>query len=86
MIPVMYLYNFSLLLLLFAGAYMPVLISLAIKTIFEIVFLSPVSKFYQLTGELRYFPLYQPLHIVYTIVAGLFGQVKTYTWKGRRVK
>ena len=81
-----YLYNFSLLFLLFAGAYMPVLISLAIKTIFEIVFLSPVSKFYQLTGELRYFPLYQPLHIVYTIVAGLFGQVKTYTWKGRRVK
>jgi cellulose synthase/poly-beta-1,6-N-acetylglucosamine synthase-like glycosyltransferase len=81
-----YLYNFSLLLLLFAGAYMPVLISLVIKTIFEIVFLSPVSKFYQLTGELRFFPLYQPLHIVYTIVAGLFGQVKTYTWKGRRVK
>lgn len=81
-----YLYNFSLLFLLFAGAYIPVLISLAIKTIFEIVFLSPVSKFYQLTGELRYFPLYQPLHIVYTIVAGLFGQVKTYTWKGRRVK
>jgi len=81
-----YLYNFSLLLLLFAGAYLPVLISLVIKTIFEIVFLSPVSKFYQLTGELRFFPLYQPLHIVYTIVAGLFGQVKTYTWKGRRVK
>ena len=81
-----YLYNFSLLVLLLAGAYMPVLISLAIKTIFEIVFLSPVSKFYQLTGELRFFPLYQPLHIVYTIVAGLFGQVKTYTWKGRRVK
>ncbi len=81
-----YLYNFSLLVLLFAGAYIPVLISLIFKTIFEIVFLTPVSKFYQLTGELRYFPLYQPLHIVYTIVAGLFGQVKTYTWKGRRVK
>jgi cellulose synthase/poly-beta-1,6-N-acetylglucosamine synthase-like glycosyltransferase len=81
-----YVYNFSLLVLLFAGAFMPVLISLVIKTIFEIVFLTPVSKFYQLTRELRYFPLYQPLHIVYTIVAGLFGQVKTYTWKGRRVK
>ena len=81
-----YLYNLFLLVLLFAGAYIPVLISLAIKTIFELIFLTPVSKFYQLTGELRYFPLFQPLHIVYTLVAGLFGQVKTYTWKGRRVK
>jgi len=81
-----YLYNLFLLALLFGGAYIPVLISLAIKTIFELIFLTPVSKFYQLTGELRYFPLFQPLHIVYTLVAGLFGQVKTYTWKGRRVK
>ena len=81
-----YLYNLFLLVLLFAGAYIPVLISLAIKTIFELIFLTPVSKFYQLSGELRYFPLFQPLHIVYTLVAGLFGQVKTYTWKGRRVK
>jgi hypothetical protein len=81
-----YLYNLFLLALLFGGAYIPVLISLAIKTIFELIFLTPVSKFYQLTGELRYFPLFQPLHILYTLVAGLFGQVKTYTWKGRRVK
>jgi cellulose synthase/poly-beta-1,6-N-acetylglucosamine synthase-like glycosyltransferase len=81
-----YLYNFFILLLILAGAYIPALLSLTIKTIFELLFLSPVSKFYQLERELRYFPLYQPLHIVYTLVAGLFGQVKTYTWKGRRVK
>jgi hypothetical protein len=81
-----YLYNFSILLLIVAGAYIPALLSLTIKTIFELLFLSPVANFYQLERELRYFPFYQPLHIVYTLVAGLFGQVKTYTWKGRRVK
>ena len=81
-----YLYNFFILLLILAGAYIPALLSLTIKTIFELLFLSPVSKFFKLESELRYFPLYQPLHIVYTLVAGLFGQVKTYTWKGRRVK
>jgi cellulose synthase/poly-beta-1,6-N-acetylglucosamine synthase-like glycosyltransferase len=81
-----YLYNFFILVLILVGAFIPALLSLTIKTIFELLFLSPVSKFYQLERELRYFPLYQPLHIVYTLVAGLFGQVKTYTWKGRRVK
>ena len=81
-----YLYNFFILLLLFAGAFIPALVSLIIKTIFELLFLYPVAKFYQLEKELRFFPLYQPLHIIYTLVAGLFGQVKTYTWKGRRVK
>jgi cellulose synthase/poly-beta-1,6-N-acetylglucosamine synthase-like glycosyltransferase len=81
-----YLYNFFILVLFILGAYIPVVISLTIKIIFELVFLSPVARFYQLEKELRYFPLYQPLHIIYTLVAGLFGQVKTYTWKGRRVK
>ncbi len=81
-----YLYNLSILLLLFVGEYRSLLITIAFKTFFEMFFLEPVTKFYKLSGQLRYFPLYQPLHIVYTLVAGLFGQVKTYTWKGRRVK
>jgi cellulose synthase/poly-beta-1,6-N-acetylglucosamine synthase-like glycosyltransferase len=81
-----YLYNLFLIILLFAGNYLPVFISLVIKTIFELMFLSPVAKFYDMEKELHFFPLFQPLHIAYTLVAGLFGQVKTYTWKGRRVK
>jgi cellulose synthase/poly-beta-1,6-N-acetylglucosamine synthase-like glycosyltransferase len=81
-----YLYNLSILLLLFVGEYRSLLITIAFKTFFEMFFLEPVTKFYKMPGQLRYFPLYQPLHIVYTLVAGLFGQVKTYTWKGRRVK
>ena len=81
-----YLYNLSLIVLLFTGAYTHVLISLLIKTGVELLFLSPVAKFYKLSRQLLYFPLFQPLHILYTLIAGLFGQVKTYTWKGRRVK
>ena len=81
-----YLYNFSFIVLLLAKDYQMFMVSIALKTIFEIFFLFPVTHFFKLQGQLRYFPLYQPLHIAYTLVAGLFGQVKTYTWKGRRVK
>lgn len=81
-----YLYNLSFLLLLLAGEYRSLLITIAFKTFFEMFFLEPVTQFYKMPGQLRYFPLFQPLHIAYTLVAGLFGQVKTYTWKGRQVK
>lgn len=81
-----YLYNLSILLLLCVGAYQSLLITIAFKTFFEVFFLQPVTQFYNMPGQLRYFALYQPIHILYTLVAGLFGQVKTYTWKGRRVK
>ena len=81
-----YLFNFSFLVLLLMGHFGTLLIALAFKTFFEVFFLDPVAQFYQLKSQLRYFVLYQPLHIAYTILAGLFGQVKTYTWKGRRVK
>lgn len=81
-----YLYNFSFLVLLLVGDYSSLLITIAFKIFFELFFLQPVTHFYKMPGQLRYFPLYQPLHILYTLIAGLFGQVKTYTWKGRRVK
>jgi cellulose synthase/poly-beta-1,6-N-acetylglucosamine synthase-like glycosyltransferase len=81
-----YLYNFSFLVLLVAGDYSSLLISIAFKIFFELFFLEPVIRFYNMPGQLRYFALYQPMHIMYTLVAGLFGQIKTYTWKGRKVK
>ena len=81
-----YLYNLSFLVLLLAKDFKVFMISIACKTVFEMLFLFPVTHFFKMQGQLRFFPLYQPLHILYTLVAGLFGQVKTYTWKGRRVK
>jgi hypothetical protein len=53
---------------------------------FELFFLDPVAKFFKMQPELKYFVFYQPIHIVYNIAAGLFGQLKTYSWKGRKVK
>jgi hypothetical protein len=73
-------------LLFLAQDYSSLIIALAFKTFFELYFLDGVAGFFRLKGELRYFPLYQPLHILYTLCAGFFGQAKTYSWKGRKVK
>jgi len=81
-----YLFNLSFLLMCLLGNFKSLIIALAFKTFFELFFLDPVAQFFHKKEELRYFPLYQPIHIVYNIVAGLFGQIKTYTWKGRKVK
>ena len=81
-----YLYNFSFLIAILMGYYESFLIAIVFKTFFELYFLDPVAKFYFLQKELRYFILYQPIHIVYTLFAGFLGQIRTYTWKGRRVK
>ena len=81
-----YLFNLSFICLALMGSWSTLLIALAFKTFFELFFLDPVAKFFQLQPELKYFVFYQPIHIVYNIAAGLFGQLKTYSWKGRKVK
>jgi cellulose synthase/poly-beta-1,6-N-acetylglucosamine synthase-like glycosyltransferase len=81
-----YFFNLSFVLLAFMGSWSTLLIALAFKTFFELFFLDPVAKFFRLQPELKYFVFYQPIHIVYNIAAGLFGQLKTYSWKGRKVK
>ncbi len=59
---------------------------LIIKTISEIYFLSPVSRFFGYTKLLWWFPLFQPFHILYTVVAGWMGKFGSYYWKGRPLK
>jgi cellulose synthase/poly-beta-1,6-N-acetylglucosamine synthase-like glycosyltransferase len=81
-----YFFNLSFVLLAFMGSWSTLLIALAFKTFFELFFLDPVAKFFKMQPELKYFVFYQPIHIVYNIAAGLFGQLKTYSWKGRKVK
>jgi cellulose synthase/poly-beta-1,6-N-acetylglucosamine synthase-like glycosyltransferase len=81
-----YLFNLSFICLAFMGSWSTLLIALATKTFFELFFLDPVAHFFKLQPELRFFIFYQPIHIVYNIAAGLFGQLKTYSWKGRMVK
>ncbi|MCW3086707.1 MAG: N-acetylglucosaminyltransferase [Sediminibacterium sp.] len=55
------------------------------KTIVEMSFMIPVAKFYKCGGTLVWFPLMQPFHILYTVVAGWLGKFGTYQWKGRKV-
>ena len=81
-----YFFNLSFICLVFFGSWSTLIIALAFKTFFELCFLDPVAKFFKLQPELRFFVFYQPIHIAYNIAAGLFGQLKTYSWKGRMVK
>lgn len=59
---------------------------LFIKTIVELIYLAPVARFFNKRQELLYFPLLQPLHVLYIVSAGLLGFIGVYKWKGRKVK
>ncbi len=59
---------------------------IAFKTISEYFFVSKVASFFQQQSLMKYFPLCQPFHILYTIIAGSFGSFGKYEWKNRKVK
>ncbi len=62
------------------------LILLLIKIIAELIFLYPVAKFFGKQKLLWWFPVMQPFHILYTVIAGWLGKFGSYMWKERRVK
>ncbi|HEX6193178.1 MAG TPA: glycosyltransferase [Chitinophagaceae bacterium] len=57
-----------------------------IKTVVELPLFMSVASFFNKKWAAKYFFLFQPLHIIYTIISGLFGQLGRYEWKGRKVK
>src|SRR6187399_2106115 len=86
-----YFFNCALLALFITGFWLPSfwlgLISILIlKTIIELTFIYPVAKFYSKQNLIKWFPFFQPLHIVYTVIAGWLGVFGSFEWKGRRVK
>jgi cellulose synthase/poly-beta-1,6-N-acetylglucosamine synthase-like glycosyltransferase len=85
-----YLTNLSLLLLfiicIFYGHWRWLLLLIAFKTISEYFFVSRVAGFFQQQFLMKYFPLCQPFHILYTVIAGGFGSFGKYQWKNRKVK
>ncbi|HRO43717.1 MAG TPA: glycosyltransferase [Flavipsychrobacter sp.] len=86
-----YLFNVSLVVLFIAGFFQSLYLlllagALMIKTASELFFLLRVSIFFGKTRELLWFPLLQPLHILYIVSAGLMGFVGKYNWKDRSVK
>lgn len=56
------------------------------KTLIELWFLYPVAQFFKKEKMLWWFPLAQPFHILYTILAGWLGKFGSYRWKDRKVK
>ncbi len=62
------------------------LLLVSMKTIAELMFLYPVATFFCKQSLLWLFPLAQPFHIVYTVIAGWLGKFGSYQWKDRTVK
>ncbi len=86
-----YLFNLSILIVVIAAFFVPNLWILLItllfgKTIFELLFIKSVAIFFDNQKELKYYLFFQPLHIVYIVLAGFLGFWGSYQWKGRRVK
>lgn len=85
-----YLLNLSLLVLFFWGIFQPPLlltwvILLLVKFIVEFYFMWLVAGFFNERRLLGWFLVMQPLHLVYTVVAGWLGLFGKYQWKGRTV-
>ncbi|MGI8636262.1 MAG: glycosyltransferase [Segetibacter sp.] len=62
------------------------LIMLAAKMAIDFRFMIPVARFFGEEKLLWWFPLMQPFHITYTVIAGLLGKFGKYSWKGRIVR
>lgn len=86
-----YMFNLSLLVLFIAGfwnlfLWKGLIVALLVKIIAELVFVYPVAVFFNQQSLSWFLIPFQPLHIVYTIIAGWLGKFGTYSWKGRQVK
>jgi cellulose synthase/poly-beta-1,6-N-acetylglucosamine synthase-like glycosyltransferase len=69
-----------------AGWLMFLVLFLAAKVLIEFPFVNVVSIFFGRQALMKYFPLMQPLHILYTIAAGWLGRFGSYRWKSRVIK
>lgn len=86
-----YALNVALLILFFwgmirEGGMVNWLLLLAAKTTIELSLMLPAARFYNQVKTLWWFPVMQPFHIGYTVIAGWLGKFGTYQWKGRTVR
>lgn len=56
------------------------------KTVIEWFFVDSVLNYFNMRKLLFLFPLFQPIHVFYTVIAGLLGSFRKYEWKGRIVR
>jgi len=86
-----YLLNLFLLAMPFVGLFYKLalviwLLLLLLKVLAEFPFMWAVASFYKVQNFLWWFPVMQPVHIFYTVVAGWLGKFGKYQWKGRTVQ
>ena len=86
-----YLFNLLFFILIaasfFNGKYLPVPIAFIIlKACIEWRFVLSVAHFFEESKLMKWFLLFQPLHILYTVLIGPISQMGKYEWKGRRMK
>jgi cellulose synthase/poly-beta-1,6-N-acetylglucosamine synthase-like glycosyltransferase len=86
-----YLFNCLFFILVAASFFNPVywlyaLAYLVLKTAVEWPFLASVTRFYDEQRLMKYFIIFQPLHIFYTVFIGALSQFGKYEWKGRTTK
>jgi poly-beta-1,6-N-acetyl-D-glucosamine synthase len=84
-------FNFSYLLLAVLVLVYPkwaflLLLFIIAKWLIEYGFVASVAGFFRSSSLMLFFLPLQPLHIVYTVVAGFLGRFGSYEWKGRQVK
>lgn len=86
-----YLFNVWVLVLMTAALFsaefrLHALLVLSVKTMVELIFLWQVASFFSCRAALIGFPLAQPFHVLYTVIAGWLGKFGRYSWKGRTVR
>jgi cellulose synthase/poly-beta-1,6-N-acetylglucosamine synthase-like glycosyltransferase len=85
-----YLFNLCFLVLLITLIWKPywaflLLLFFIGKIIIEFPFVQTVATFFDKHRLMKFFPLLQPLHILYIIIAGWLGIFGSYKWKGRKI-
>ena len=85
-----YLVNAAVVYLLLAGIFDFQLMKCGLlltlmKTIVELPFMIRTARFFNKSALIAWFIPFQPLHALYTVVAGTFGLFSKYRWKGREV-
>jgi biofilm PGA synthesis N-glycosyltransferase PgaC len=85
-----YLFNLFFFVLLIAGFWnhyywLFFLVAWIFKTLAEFPFFYSIAGFFNRQWTIKWFFFFQPVHIFYTVISGLFGQFGKYEWKGRKV-
>lgn len=64
----------------------PALAAWALKSISDFLMLYPACNFFGEKKLLWWFPLFEPIHVIYITIGGMLSFLPRFTWKGRKQK